>query len=91
MLLLLKRNNTDSVTNDLNIVERTYSEFADLYARACSILAEDVNNQYAEQGEEIAQLMESTDESYLACKEQVCNWLLLKDNSQLQTCSLQAR
>ena len=33
LLLLLKGNHTDSVTNDLNIVEKTYSEFADLYAR----------------------------------------------------------
>jgi hypothetical protein len=83
LLLLLNGSVVDSVTNDLDIVEKTYSEFTDLYARACALLSEDDSNQFAEEHKEINQLMDSTDEIYLSCKERVCNWLLLKEKENI--------
>ena len=83
LLLLLNGNNPDSVTNELNTVEKTYSEFAEQYARVCMILSQDETEELIEQKEEVSQLMESTDEMYLECKEKACSWLLEKDKENI--------
>ena len=74
--------NVDAVTNDLASLERTYSEFSDLYARACGLLGDDDSEEVNELHSEIMKLMESVDDVYLDSKGKACSWLMQKEKDQ---------
>ena len=79
VLLLLSSSNVDAVNNEMNTIDKTYAEFAESYARACSVAAEEGEEDLTSQQDEVNALMESTDTLYLGCKENVCCWLIQKD------------
>ncbi len=66
--LLLDGSNRDMVDNEMNTLEKTYSEFADSYARACELIGEDEKNELEEFQTTTSNLMEAADSTYLDCK-----------------------
>ncbi len=79
VLLMLNGNSIDSVNNDMNNIEKTYSELTESYARACEVFVEDETEDFTALHKEISVLMEAMDFMYLECKEKVCGWLLEKE------------
>ena len=75
---LLDGSNRDMVTNELNTLEKTYGEFAENYAHACSILGDtsDADELDEEAQTAVSILMEEVDSKYLAVKENVCSWMI---------------
>ena len=79
VLLLLNGSNVESVNDEMNSIEKTYTEFMDSFARACGVVSEDAEDKFSEQYNEASLLAESTDNMYLDCKENVCTWLIQKE------------
>ena len=64
----------------MNNVDIAYSEFTASYARACEIFAMESETDFSNLETEIVDLMEQIDTLYLECKEEVCSWLIQKEN-----------
>ena len=77
--VLLSGSNVDLVNNEMNTLDKMYSEFADSYAQASDLLSEDDTDEPEEHHTTISNLMEAANDTYLGCKEKVCSCLMEKE------------
>ena len=78
---LLGSHHADLVANEMNSLDKMYSDFSEAYAKACTLLSTytddaDDKEEEAENETIISKMMDENDNDYLDCKAKVCKALM---------------